>query len=453
MDPTRELAKFVAEKEYEEIPKEVIEQAKLLIIDALGCGLGGFTQASKEANWILELVREQGGNEEATVFCDGFRTSAANAALANSTIVHTIDFDDTHMASLSHLGSSVVPAIFAMGERVKASGPEIIAAFILGFEVAARVGQSVMPSHYRFWHPTGTVGLFAAAAAAGKILNFNSRKMEIAIGHAADQTAGLRYGVDKGDFSKSLHPGFAAMKGILLALLVEKGATGPVGILEYPTGFCRAYCSEEPDFESIVAGLGSEYKIMEDGIKAYPTILCSHSPIQATLKIIEKEGLKPADIEEIHVRENELAKGQGCNYSPETVLASRLSVPFCLALAVSERKVSLSQFTDKKLHESKIKKIMNKVKIEGDPELNKRYPDTIAAFVAVKTKEGKVFKESVIYPKGHPKNKMSREEVKDKFKDLALSSLQESKVDSAFEKLIELDKIDNITEVIPLLIM
>ena len=453
MDPTRELAKFVAEKEYEEIPKEVIEQAKLLIIDTLGCGLGGFTQASKEANWILELVREQGGNEEATVFCAGFRTSAANAALANSTIAHTIDFDDGHMASLSHLGSSLVPVIFAMGERVKTSGPKMIAAFVLGFEAAARIGRSVMPSHYKFWHPTGTVGIFAAAVAAGKILNFNAKQMEIVIGHAADQTAGLRYGVDKGDFSKSLHPGFAAMKGILLALLVEKGATGPTGILEYPSGFCHAYCSDEPDLESIVAGLGSGYEIIEDGIKAYPTILCSHSPIQATLKIIEKEGLKPADIEEIHVRENELAKGQGCNYSPETVLASRLSIPFCLALAVSEGKVSLSQFTDKKLHESKIKKIMNKVKIEGDPELNKRYPDTIAAFVAVKTKEGKVFKESVIYPKGNPKNKMSREEVKDKFKDLALSSLQESKVDSAFEKLIELEKIDNITEVIPLLIM
>ena len=452
MDTTRELAKFVAEKEFEEIPKEVTEQAKLLIIDTLGCGLAGFTQASEEAKWVIDVVKEQGGIEEATVFCDGFRTSAANAALANSTIVHTIDFDDTHMASLSHLGSSLVPAIFAMGERAGASGPKMIAAFILGFEAAARIGRSVMPSHYKFWHPTGTAGIFAAAVAAGKILNFNPKQMEIVIGHAADQTAGLRYGVDKGDFSKSLHPGFAAMKGILLALLVEKGATGPIGILEYPSGFCHAYCSDEPDLESIVAGLGSGYEIMEDGIKAYPTILCSHSPIQATLEIIEKEGLKPADIEEIHVRENELAKGQGCNYSPETVLAARLSIPFCLGLAVCEGNVSLSQFTDVKLRDSKVKGIMDKVKIEGDPELNVKYPDTIAAFVDVKTKEGKIFKESVIYPRGNPKDKMDKDEVMEKFKDLALSTLDESKVNSAFEKLIDLDKIGDITEVIPLLI-
>ena len=400
MNPTKKLAQFVAEQRLEEIPREVTDQAKLSIIDTLGCEIGGFSLASEECAWILRLVKDQGGNNEATVFCDGFRTSAAFAALANGTIAHTIDFDDTHMASVSHLGSSLVATVFAVGERVKASGPEMIAAFILGFEAAARIGRSVLPSHYKFWHPTGTLGLFASAVVAGRLLKFGPKKMEVVIGHAADQTAGLRYCVDKGDFSKSLHPGFAAMKGILVALIVANGASGPEDILEYPSGFCWAYC-EEPDIERIVTDLGSRYEAMEDGIKAYPTILCSHSPIQATLDIVEKYGLKAADIEEICVQETELAKGQGCN-SPESILAARLSIPFCLGLAVCEKKVSLSQFTDEKIHDPDIKTVMDKVKIEGDPELNRKYPDTIAAFVDIKTKRGKIFKSSVIYPKGNP---------------------------------------------------
>ncbi len=452
MDPTKELAVFLAEKNFDEIPQQVIEQSKLLIIDSLGCGLGGFTVASEEADWIIKIVKELGGNDEATVFCDGFKSSAANAALANATIAHTIDFDDTHMGSLTHLGASLVPTVFAMGERAHACGSEAVAAFILGFEAAARIGRSVMPTHYKYWHPTGTSGIFASAVAAGKILNFDAKKMELVIGHAADQTGGLRYGVDKGDFSKSLHPGFAAMKGIILALLVEKGASGPMGILEYPTGFCRAYCQDEPNFDSIVSDLGSDYLVMEDGIKAYPTILCSHSAIQAAQEIIGKENIKPADIKEIDIRQNDLAKGQGCNYSPETVLAARLSTPFCVAMAVSEGRVSLSQFTDKKLNDAKIKEIMNKIKIEGDPELNKKYPDTIAAFVEIKTKDDTLFKQSVIYPKGNPNNKMDKNEVKEKFQNLGRYSLAESKVSSLFEKLIELEKIDDVTEIIPLLI-
>ncbi len=451
MDPTKELATFLAEKEFGDIPEQVIEQSKLLIIDAIGCGLGGFTEASEEAGWIVELVKEQGGNDEATVFCDGFKTSAANAALANATIAHTIDFDDTHMGSLTHLGASLIPTIFAMGERAHAGGSDIITAFVLGFEAAARIGRSVMPTHYKYWHPTGTSGIFGAAVAAGKILNFNAQQMEMVIGHAADQTGGLRYGVDKGDFSKSLHPGFAAMKGVLLSLLVAKGATGPKGILEYPTGFCRAYCPDEPDLESIGANLGSDYLVMEDGIKAYPTILCSHSPIQATLEIISKKNIDPADIKEIHIRQNDLAKGQGCNYAPDTILAARLSTPYCVAMAASEGNVSLSQFTNEKLNDNKIKEIMNKIKIQGDPELNKKYPDTIAAFVDLKTQDGTLFEQSVIYPKGNPKNKMSKNEVQAKFRDLALLSLDKSKVGNLFEKLMELEKINDIIEIIPLL--
>ncbi len=118
----------------------------MLIIDALGCGLCGFSEASEEADWIIDLVKEQGGNDEATVFCNGFKISAANAALANATIAHTIDSDDSHMESLTYLGASLIPTIFAIGERVHAGGSDIITAFVLGFKAAARIERSVIPT-------------------------------------------------------------------------------------------------------------------------------------------------------------------------------------------------------------------------------------------------------------------------------------------------------------------
>ena len=146
--------------------------------------------------------------------------------------------------------------VFALGERLKVDGSSLINAFVVGFEVGARVGRSMMPSHYRYWHPTSTFGSLASAAAACKLLNLDAAQTEQILGLAADEAAGLRYCIDKGDFSKSLHPGFAAMRGIMLALLGQKGATGPKGLLEYSTGFCRAF-SEDPKIEKITEGLGS----------------------------------------------------------------------------------------------------------------------------------------------------------------------------------------------------
>ena len=450
MRTTEKLAEFIAGHRYADLPATVIEQTKYTIADTLGCGIAGYTAAEQECRWIIEFVKDLGGRGEATVFLDGFRTSTPQAALANGTMIHTIDFDDTHMGSIAHFGASLVPTVFALGERLKADGPSIINAYVVGFEVGARIGRAMMPSHYRYWHPTSTFGSIASAAAACKLLNLDAPQTEQVLGLAADMAAGLRYCIDKGDFSKSLHPGFAAMRGIMLALLGQKGVNGPKGLLEYPTGFCRAF-SEDSQMEKITEGLGASYEIAANGLKAFPTILCSHSSIQAVSDLMGKFSLIPSEIKRIHLRISATAKDQGKNYSPESPLAARLSIPFCIALAALEKKVSLAQFTEEKLKDPSIHEFMSKVEIDDDRSLNERYPGTLASITEVETENKGRLRQEVIYPKGNPKNPMSKDEVAQKFRELCSLTLPSEKYEELLSLLFKLETISDLDQVIGLL--
>ena len=451
MECTKQLAAFINKTEFHQLPHDVVQQSKLLILDTLGCATGGYTLASKPVSWILELVKSQGCTGPSTCFVDGFKTSSAFAALANGAMIHTVDFDDTHMGSIAHLGSSLVATTFALGEQLRSKGTEIITAYILGFEVAGRIGRSVMPSHYKYWHPTATLGLFASAVAAAKLFGLDAEQIEVVIGHAGDQAGGLRYGIEKGDFSKTLHPGFAAMKGILLASLVKLGSDGPRGILEYPSGFCKAY-SAEPKLELISAGLGSSYEVLQDSIKSFPTIQCSHTAIEATIKLMNQHGLLADDIDEVHIVQSETVKGQGCNYSPDTPLAARLSIPYCVALAITEQLVTIDQFSLEKLKDSKIRNMMSRITIEQDPNLNLKYPETITSFVHIRVKNGETFYGSAIYPKGDPRNRMTSQEVQDKFKTLAAKTFSDTRVEVIIKAVERLEKTADISEVVELLV-
>ncbi|MFC1983029.1 MmgE/PrpD family protein [Chloroflexota bacterium] len=451
-----ELASFVVQKSYQDLPDEVIEHTKLMFLDTLGCGLGGYTLAAHEVSWILKLVKEQGGACTSTVLCDGFKTSPAFAALANGAMIHSVDFDDTHSGSVAHLGVSLLATIFAIGELLNSKGKDMIAAFTLGFEVAARVGRCVMPSHYDFWHPTATFGVIAAAVAAAKLMGFNVEKTELAIGHAADQAGGLRYCIDKGDFSKSLHPAFAAMKGVLLTQLVAIGATGPTGLLEYPSGFCNAY-STDPKFEHLTANLGKNYEIMNDRPKFYPTIQCSQAPIQATLSLVEKNSLNSDDVEQINIRRgggaSEGTPLQGVNYSPETVLAARLSIPFSVSLAICEGQVTIEQFTREKLSDPKINDMMSKIGVTPDSELDAKYPTERVAVVDITTKDGKTCSEQVFHPKGEPQNRMTPDEIEDKFRGLASKTFTHEQVAAIISVTRDLEKVKDCSELARMLVV
>jgi 2-methylcitrate dehydratase PrpD len=379
------------------------------------------------------------------------KTSTPQAALVNGALIHTIDFDDTHMGSISHLGASVVSTTLAMGEKVGADGPSLIAAIVLAYEVAGRIGKAIMPSHYKYWHPTGTLGTIATAVSSSKLLGLKIEQMEQAISLAADGASGMRYCIDFGDFSKSLHPGLSAWHGIMAAQIIRRGAVGPKGLLEYKSGFCEAY-SDEPNLKALTESLGTFYEIANDSLKAFPTILCSHTPIQGTIKLMKGKNLRLADVESIYFRVTPTAPGQGMNYSPDSPLAARLSIPYCVAIAAAEGHISMDQFQEAKIMDPKIREFMKKVTVESDPEFNSRYPGTLAAHVEIQTRDGSRLKEESIFPKGHPENPMTDEEIKDKFRRLALVTLDRVQTEEIIEKVYDLENLKRTEELIDLLI-
>ena len=236
----------------------------------------------------------------------------------------------------------------------------------------------------------------------------------------------------------------------MLAQLVQKGADGPKGILEYPTGFCYAY-SEDPKIEKITEGLGKPYEITSNSLKAYPTILISHSSIEAVEGLMKKNNVDPSDILKVHLTISETAKGQGQNYDPETPLAARLSIPFCVALAIIDGEVTLTQFTKERMDEPQVKDMMSRIEIKPDASLNEKYPETLASIVEMKIRgKGKV-RHQVIYPKGNKKNPMTKNDVEDKFRTLCSLSIQENKSEEILERLLALDQLDSLQELFDLL--
>ena len=451
MGATQVLAEYVNKTSFSALPKEVVRKAEGIILDTLGCGIAGYTLASHEFHWILDLVKEMGGNPQSTVFLEGMKTSTPQAALVNGVLIHTVDFDDTHMGSISHLGASVVSSTLAMGEKVGADGPSLIAAIVLAYEVAGRIGRAIMPSHYKYWHPTGTLGTIATAVSSSKLLGLKTEQMEQAISLAADGASGMRYCIDFGDFSKSLHPGLSAWHGIMAAQIIRRGAVGPKGLLEYKSGFCEAY-SDEPNLKALTESLGTFYEIANDSLKAFPTILCSHTPIQGTIKLMKGKNLRLEDVDSIHFRLTPTAPGQGMNYSPDSPLAARLSIPYCVAMAAAEGHISMDQFQEAKIMDPKIREFMKKVTVESDPEFNSKYPGTLAAHVEIQTRDGSRLKEESIFPKGHPENPMTDEEIKDKFRRLALVTLDRVQTEEIIEKVYDLENLKRTEGLIDLLV-
>ena len=451
MGATQILSEYVAGTSFSDLPGEVVGKAKGIVLDTLGCAIAGYTLASHEFRWIFDLAGEMGGNPEATVWLDGMKTSGPQAAMVNGTLVHTVDFDDTHMGSIAHLGAPVVPTVLAVGEKTGADGRALLTALVLAYEVAGRIGRAIMPSHYAYWHPTGTLGTIAAAVAAAKLLDLPPDRMDQAISLAADGAAGLRYCIDFGDFSKSLHPGFSAWKGIVSARIIGKGATGPKGLLEYKSGFCRAYC-DEPALERLTENLGSSFEVLGDSLKAFPTILCSHTPIQGTVQLMKAHNLRLEDVDAIHFRVSPTAPGQGMNYAPDTPLAARLSIPYCVSRAAADGYIAMDQFREEKIREPRVRAFMEKITLESVPAFNEKYPGTLAAEVEIKTRDGKRITGEAIYPKGHPRNPMTDEEIKEKFRRLALNTLARAQTDRIIETVSSLDRLKSAAELVSTLV-
>jgi 2-methylcitrate dehydratase PrpD len=300
MSATGTIAAFIAEADYGQFPPEAIHLAKRSILDCLGVALAGSSESAGRI--VVDYVRELGGAPLATVIKGGFKTSPPMAALANGTMAHALDYDDVFATGGGHASVSIVPAVVALGEASGASGRKLLEAYLVGFEVGARISAAIEPGHSeKGWHPTATVNALRAAAATAKMLNLHGDEIEHALGLAASLAGGLRLNI--GTMTKPFHAGNASRNGIIACMLARKGFTAEKGILEQsPYGFCEIFSGDEkPDLEKLTEGLGTQFQIVSPGIgiKKYPCVAGIHSAIDAVLHLAEQYAVTPDMVEAI----------------------------------------------------------------------------------------------------------------------------------------------------------
>jgi 2-methylcitrate dehydratase PrpD len=419
VNETRDLAEFVARLRFDDLPQAVVDQACRVIVDTVGCALSAWSedpQKSRIARDVAELYASADG--ASVIGVAGLRSQPAFAALANGILANAADNDDTHKRALLHTGSVVVPPALALAETRGLSGRDLILALVAGYEVAVRVGMAVMPTHYRYWHSTATNGTFGAAACAAKALKLDAVGVQYALGLAGTQAAGLNTFFESGDMTKSIHPGKAAFNGILSAQLAQMGATSPPCILEHPKGYLNAY-STEPKPQKLTNGLGSTWEILQNGFKYFPSILASHSPIQATLAIVCKHRVDPKQIARITNETYNTVKSHFSNKDVAGVMAARVSVPYCIAIAAVDGKLTQAQFSPARISDPLLREVLANTEIVADAGLNALYPDKFPARVTIRLKNGTSFQETVLIPKGDPQDPLTAAELDAKFRDNA----------------------------------
>jgi 2-methylcitrate dehydratase PrpD len=445
MEATRKLADLCAGVRYKDLPEEAVHKGKECILDTLGCMLAGCKEA--EAKIMLKYIEEAGGKPEATIVGFGHKTSAPNAALANGTLAHALDFDDSQQSLMGHPSGVILPAALSVGEKLRISGEAVLEAFVVGYEVACKVGRGINPQLYNNgWHPTSTIGILGAAMAAAKLLGLDSSRIASALGIAASLSCGLRENF--GTMTKPLHVGKAAENGVISAFLAKDGFTASQQILEAKRGFCATF-SGQYDLNRIVDNFGNPFEIVSPGIhlKPYPSCLGTHSIIESTLFLVESYDIHPEDVESVECGISPLAFDMLIHPNPQTGLQGKFSAQYSVTTALLHGRASLEQFTDKEVQNSKAKAMIQKVKVITHSEMEK---PRFSSMVTIRLKNGKEFSKRIDITTGHPKKPMSLDQIIDKYRSCADSIKNKHNIEESIHKILSFEKLGDISKLIAL---
>ncbi len=428
---TLDLAEFVAGLRFEDVPEDVRDVLRKVFVDAVGCGLFGFTLPW--GRMVSDYALEQGGPAQASLWGAQRKVSCGHAALAIGAAIHGFDFDDHHRAKI-HAGAPVIAAAITLAEALDADGERLVTAMAAGFETMTRVSLATNPgaARLRGWHLTGTCGTFGAAAAAASLLGLDRDTTASALGLAGTQSAGLWAFNADGAMSKRLHPGHAAQCGLKAADLARRGFTGPRYILEAEDGGFLKVMSDEPRPDEVTEDLGRAWRTEGVCFKPYACCGSNHACIDAALGIMRDEGVAIADIDRVVAGISRVVLTQtGFPYRVSTVLNAQMSLRYNVAVAVIDGQALLDQFTEERIRDPRVVDLAQRVDVEIDPEMDAVYPRLYAGVITVNTRDGRRLRRRVDYSKGMPENPMSLDEVRQKFRSLAGLALGSSGAEEA----------------------
>jgi len=444
MGVTEKLVGFIVGTNFGDIPQEAIDIAKAAMLDCLGTTLAGSTEPAGEI--IAQFVKEMGGEPKAGVVGHGFRTSLPNAALANGTMGHALDYDDVG-GPIGHPTVVLLPGLLALGEWLKSSGRELLEAYLIGYEVGSKIGTGIGGQHYaQGWHSTATLGTMAAAAACAKLLKLDVEKTRLTLGLAASQAAGTR--ANFGTMTKPFHAGNANRIGVTSALLVRSGFTADENILERDMGFAALYSAGGTyDVNRMPEGLGNPFHILSPGLtfKFYPACFESHRTLDALLYLVEKHNLSPNMVESIECRAHPMIPQILIHSQPKAGLEGKFSMQYTLAAALFDGRVDLETFTTEKVLRPEVQAFFSKVKMNIDPSLDRSHVAGGPDNVTVKLKDGREYSHQVEWPKGHPRRPLTKDELHGKFRSCARKVLAEEDAQRVIQLMGKLENIGDVS--------
>jgi 2-methylcitrate dehydratase PrpD len=428
METTQRVVQFVSQSAYHTLPKEVVNAAKAAFIDCLGVTLAG----SREESAIIcaDVVRQEGANAEATVFGQGFRSSSAQAAFANGTAAHALDFD--HSTYLGQPTSALIPALISLGESLGVGGADLLQAYVAGFEVTTKIAKSIPEKGRGDWHSAGTLGTLGAALSCAKLMGLDVDKTRMALGIATSMASGIAG--NYGTMTKPLDTGLAARNGIVAAKLAKRGYTANPQALEAETGFFKTFLTSPPD-PGPLEEVGHSYELVTGiKIKNYPCGGLTHPAIDAVLELRSTHDIKAEKIESIKVEVPKHTFKRIVFQIPESGLEGKFCMGYIVARAMIDGKVSLDAFTDSAVREPRILQLAGRVEMTLDNELRDD-AGYRPCKVSIRLKDGRSFSRTVEHAKGSREVPLSPQELRSKFSECARRRIDDKSIAAVLEQL------------------
>lgn len=413
------IAEFVHDLNPAEVPEHVRDRAKLHLLDALGIAIASsgmdFGQAVHRAGHRL------GRGEESRALGFGTPLPASSAALVNGTLIHGLDFDDTHIEAIHHATAPALAAALAVGEGEHADGPSTLLAYVIGLEIGCRLAAAGSGAfHDRGFHPTGILGTFAAACAAGKLRRVSARTLVDTLGLCGSQAAGILE--IRRSWLKRFHPGWAAHAGIIASTLAQEGFVGPATVFEGPQGLYASHLGRAPEPESLgLDDLGSRWMAAEIALKPYPCCHFTHAFIDAALELrteVGADGVRPEEVESIECPTTDrlrpvVTDPADHKTAPPTIYDALFSVQYAVALALVRGRVDLAAFYDEPLDDAEVLAVAGRVRCPPDPASD--YPRHFPGEVVLHLRDGRTLRRRIPASRGTPDRPLSAEEVAEKF--------------------------------------
>ncbi|MEC9309520.1 MAG: MmgE/PrpD family protein [Chloroflexota bacterium] len=454
MNVTKYISKFVMEAKLEQFSAEAIEAAKGAIIDSFACMLAGCKEDL--ADVLCRHIITEGGHPCSTVIGRGIKTTSLNAAMVNGSMAHALDYDDITQVSKTHPTAVLLPAVLALSEEYSCSGADLLLSYMVGFEVACSVSESLSNDYYDDlgWHPTGPLGCVGSGVASAKLLKLNSQQISMTTSLAASQASGLRQNF--GSMTKPFHAGSAARSGVLSAKLVSDGFTAAHDAIEGRFGFSRAF-SGGRNFnpEIVLDNLGVKSYLTESGIeiKKYPCCGSAHVALDAIFDLLKREDINYEDVGSINVMVDFDPPRSLVHSRPTTGLEGKFSMEYCLSAALLDRHIGFDSFTDEKIMRLEVQDLICKIAMKRIPG-NEGRPSWLEGYneLEIIMRNGNVFSSKSYRPTTGALRGVTLDEIHQKFLDCSQDSLRVEKSKAVLSMLDNLESADSLAEMLSILI-